>query len=69
MALRDEKIPIELPAPIAKEAAGRTASTRFDEAISRLARQSVAKSRVRSSSDAAASKQKEALENHRDNPG
>jgi hypothetical protein len=38
MAVGDEKIPIELLAPIAKQAADPTASTRFDEAVLRLAR-------------------------------
>jgi hypothetical protein len=38
MAARDEKVRIELVAPAAKQAAGPTASTRFDEAVLRLAR-------------------------------
>jgi hypothetical protein len=38
MAAGGEKIPIELLAPIAKQAADPTASTRFDEAVLRLAR-------------------------------
>jgi hypothetical protein len=38
MAVRDEKIPIELLAPVAKQAADPTTSTRFDEAVLRLAR-------------------------------
>ncbi len=38
MAARDEKVRIELFAPAAKQAAGPTVSTRFDEAVLRLAR-------------------------------
>ncbi len=38
MAGRDEKAPIELFAPAAKEAAGPTVTTRFDDAVLRLAR-------------------------------
>jgi len=38
MAARDEKAPIELFAPAAKEAAGPTVTTRFDDAVLRLAR-------------------------------
>lgn len=38
MAARDEKAPIELFAPVAKEAAGPMVSTRFDDAVLRLAR-------------------------------
>jgi hypothetical protein len=38
MAVRNEKIPIEPLAPVAKQAADATASTRFDEAVLRLAR-------------------------------
>jgi hypothetical protein len=38
MAVRDEQTPIELLSPIAKQAADPTVSTRFDEAVLRLAR-------------------------------